>query len=144
MTEAKKTPKKPRGKACLLAGKCIACGARCQSVCPADAVEMNEAGEPIILLDKCIGCVKCVKVCPVQALEMFFTPEEQQLLDELANSGTAQAQEEESEEAGQGAARRAAGLRSLGVEAGAAGHEDARGATRLAGEPIASRPGRAR
>jgi len=89
MTEPKKPLKKPRGKARLLAGACIACGARCQSVCPVDAIEMTEAGEPLILLDKCIGCVKCVKVCPVQAIEMFFTPEEQQILDELA--GTPQA-----------------------------------------------------
>ena len=98
MTEPKKPPKKPRGKACLLAGKCIACGARCQSVCPVDAVEMNEAGEPIILLDKCIGCVKCIKVCPVQALEMFFTPEEQKILDELAGETIATPVEEADEE----------------------------------------------
>jgi electron transfer flavoprotein alpha subunit len=45
---------------------------------------MNPAGEPIISLGKCIGCVKCVKVCPVQALEMFFTPEEQKILEEIA------------------------------------------------------------
>ncbi|HEY3416294.1 MAG TPA: FAD-binding protein [Armatimonadota bacterium] len=78
--------KKPRGKAQLLAGKCIACGARCQSACPADAVEMNEAGEPIILSEKCIGCTKCVKVCPAEALEMFFTPEELRILDEIAKA----------------------------------------------------------
>ena len=83
MAEEKKPIKKPRGKACLLEGKCIACGARCQSACPVDAIEMNEAGEPIIDVEKCIGCVKCVKVCPVQAIEMFFTPEEQKILDEL-------------------------------------------------------------
>ncbi len=87
MIEPIKPLKKPRGKACLLEGKCIACGARCQSVCPVDAVEMNDAGEPIIILEKCIGCVKCVKVCPVQALEMFFSPEEQRILDELAGQG---------------------------------------------------------
>jgi len=85
--EAKKTLKKPRGKACLIAGKCIACGARCQSSCPVDAIEMNEAGEPIINVEKCIGCVKCVKVCPAQAIEMFFTPEEQKILDEIMKQG---------------------------------------------------------
>jgi electron transfer flavoprotein alpha subunit len=83
MTEPKKPIKKPRGKACLVAGKCIACGARCQSVCPVNCIEMNEAGEPIIDAAKCIGCVKCVKICPAQAIEMFFTPEEQQILDQL-------------------------------------------------------------
>jgi electron transfer flavoprotein alpha subunit len=98
MTEPKKPIKKPRGKACLLEGKCIACGARCQSSCPVNAIEMNEAGEPIIDLEKCIGCVKCVKVCPAQAIEMFFTPEEQRILDDLAAQG-APAEEEVDAEA---------------------------------------------
>ena len=83
MAEEKKPLKKPRGKARLLEGKCIACGARCESACPVDAVVMNEAGEPEIIPEKCIGCVKCVKVCPAQAIEMFFTPEEQNVLDEI-------------------------------------------------------------
>ena len=82
MPEAKRL-KKPRGKARLIDNACIACGARCESSCPTDAITMNEAGEPIIDLDKCIGCIKCVKVCPVQAIEMFFTPEEQALLDAI-------------------------------------------------------------
>ena len=47
MAEEKKI-KRPRGIALLLEGKCIACGARCQSSCPKDAIEMNDAGEPII------------------------------------------------------------------------------------------------
>ena len=86
MTEQKPKPKKPRGVACLLEGKCIACGARCQSACPVNAVDMTDSGEPIILTDKCIGCLKCVKICPAAALEMYFTPEEQQILAELAAS----------------------------------------------------------
>ena len=83
MAEEKKPLKKPRGKARLLEGKCIACGARCESACPVDAVVMNEAGEPEIIPEKCIGCIKCVKVCPAQAIEMLFTPEEQKVLDEI-------------------------------------------------------------
>jgi len=83
MTEPKKL-KKPRGKARLIEGKCIACGARCQSACPVDAIEMSDGGEPIILTEKCIGCIKCVKVCPAEALEMFFTPEELKILEEIA------------------------------------------------------------
>lgn len=78
-----KPTKRPRGKARLIEGKCIACGARCQSACALDAIEMNDRGEPIIILAKCTGCVKCVKVCPSQALEMFFTPEELKILEEL-------------------------------------------------------------
>ena len=114
MAEEKKPPKKPRGKACLLEGKCIACGARCQSACPVDAIEMNEAGEPIIDAEKCIGCVKCVKVCPVQAIEMFFTPEEQRILDELMKQGTAPPEEEADEEA-TGLARLLAAYRGVWV-----------------------------
>ena len=88
MTEIKPKPKKPRGVARLLDGKCIACGARCQSVCPVNCVEMTDSGEPVIEAVKCIGCQKCVKICPASALEMFFTPEEQKILAELAASAT--------------------------------------------------------
>src|SRR5512137_796155 len=99
MAEEKKL-KKPRGKARLIEGKCIACGARCQSACPVNCVEMNEAGEPIILSEKCIGCLKCVKVCPAEALEMFFTPEEMKILEEIAQQqGGAPVEEEIDEEA---------------------------------------------
>jgi electron transfer flavoprotein alpha subunit len=88
MTELqpKPKPKKPRGVARLLEGKCIACGARCQSACPVNAVDMTDSGEPVILTDKCIGCLKCVKICPASALEMYFTPEELKILAELASS----------------------------------------------------------
>ncbi len=98
MTEQKKPLKKPRGKAMLLEGKCIACGARCQSVCPVNCVDMNDAGEPIINQEKCIGCLKCVKICPAQAIDMYFTPEEQAILDQLlAESGGATVEEEDPE-----------------------------------------------
>ncbi|HEY5973875.1 MAG TPA: electron transfer flavoprotein subunit alpha [Geobacteraceae bacterium] len=99
MTEPKKPIKKPRGKASLIEGKCIACGARCQSVCPVNCIEMNDAGEPIIDQSSCIGCVKCVKVCPAQAIEMFFTPEEQQLLDQLLAEAAGAAEEPDDEAA---------------------------------------------
>ena len=87
MTETQKTIKKPRGKAQLVSGRCIACGARCQSSCPVNCIEMNDAGEPVITGSTCIGCLKCVKICPAQAIEMFFTPEEQQILNELMKDG---------------------------------------------------------
>ncbi|MBM3148752.1 MAG: 4Fe-4S dicluster domain-containing protein, partial [Chloroflexi bacterium] len=86
MPEEKKV-KKPRGVAQLIPGKCIACGARCQTSCPKDAVEMNDKGEPIIDTQKCIGCRKCVKVCPPEAIEMYFTPEELKILAELEARG---------------------------------------------------------
>ncbi len=87
MEQRSKKKKKPKGKACLIEGKCIACGARCQISCPVDAIEMNEKEEPIIDEVKCIGCKKCVKVCPADALEIYFTPEEQKLLKELEAEG---------------------------------------------------------
>jgi len=82
MAEEKKI-KKPRGVARLIPGKCIACGALCQSSCPKDAIEMNDKGEPIIIVEKCIGCRKCLKVCPADALEIYYTPEEQKILAEM-------------------------------------------------------------
>jgi electron transfer flavoprotein alpha subunit len=82
MTEKKKI-KRPRGVARLIPGKCIACGARCQTSCPTDAIEMNDRGEPVIELEKCIGCRKCLKVCPSDALEIYYTPEEQKILEEI-------------------------------------------------------------
>lgn len=99
MTEEKKI-KKPRGVAQLIEGKCIACGARCQSSCSkANAIEMNDQGEPIIDNSKCIGCSKCVKICPAEALEMYFTPEELKILEEIAAKKAASgAVEEEIEE----------------------------------------------
>lgn len=82
MDEKKKKLKKPRGVARLIPGKCIACGARCQTSCPKEGVEMNDKGEPVFKADLCIGCAKCVKVCPSGAIEMYLTPEEKKLLAE--------------------------------------------------------------
>lgn len=101
MDQQQTKKKKPRGKARLIEGKCIACGARCQSSCPVDAIEMNAKEEPVINEAKCIGCQKCVKVCPAGALEIFFTPEEQKILNELAAAGGSApvAEEEDPKEA---------------------------------------------
>ncbi|MFZ2948449.1 MAG: FAD-binding protein [Desulfuromonadaceae bacterium] len=98
MSEHKKPLKKPRGKVRLLEGKCIACGARCQSICPVNGIEMSEAGEPQIELEKCIGCVKCVKACPGSALELFYTPEELVILAEWEKQGTLPSVEIDEEE----------------------------------------------
>jgi len=84
-----KKPKRPRGKVRLIPGKCIACGGRCQAECPVDAITLNEKGEPVIDLEKCIGCGKCLKVCPADAIERFYTPEEKALLAEMEKSGAA-------------------------------------------------------
>src|SRR6185369_16289 len=98
MAGMKNPIKKPRGKAKLLEGKCIACGARCQSSCPVNCIEMTDSGEPLVEAAKCIGCLKCVKVCPAQALEIFFPPEEQKILDEMARQSGGAVEEEPDEE----------------------------------------------
>jgi electron transfer flavoprotein alpha subunit len=97
MTQPQKI-KKPRGKARLIEGKCLACGARCQSSCPVNGIEMNERGEPEVLLSNCIGCVKCVKACPGNALEICYTQEELLLLARLAQEGGVPDQEVDEEE----------------------------------------------
>jgi electron transfer flavoprotein alpha subunit len=89
--------KRPRGETRLIPGKCIACGARCESECPKDAITMNEKGEPIIDLENCTRCRRCIKVCPADAIEIYFTPEEQKILDEIAAQKKAAAPEPEEE-----------------------------------------------
>lgn len=82
----KDKPAKPRGKARLLAGKCIACG-RCAPECPVEAISYDAAGEPVVDLARCIGCRRCVKVCPVDALEIFYTEEALRAIEELKRRG---------------------------------------------------------
>lgn len=95
----RKRPKKPRGVAIYIEGRCTACGARCQAACPTDGIEMTESGEPIIIAAKCIGCKKCVTACPSDAIEMYFTPDEEKILAEYSRAsqgldGDASEQEE--------------------------------------------------
>jgi electron transfer flavoprotein alpha subunit len=75
-------PRRPRGKARLVK-ECIACGGRCVAACPVDAIELDEKGEAVINVDKCIGCGKCIPVCPVEALAKVYTPEEQAILEQM-------------------------------------------------------------
>jgi electron transfer flavoprotein alpha subunit len=105
MTDKKKKVKKPRGKAQLITGKCIACGARCEAACPVDAIVMNDKGEPIIDTTQCTGCRKCVKICPAEALEIYYTPEQLKILAELEKEkgGPAEVEEIDEEEAKQAA-----------------------------------------
>jgi electron transfer flavoprotein alpha subunit len=80
-------PKKPRGKAKLVEGKCIICGARCQQVCPTDAIAMNAGGEPVINPEACIGCRKCVKICPAGAVVMVFPEGAEETAEEPVAAG---------------------------------------------------------
>ena len=94
----KRKVKKPLGVAKLIPGKCIACGARCQSTCPKDAIEISDKGEPIIDVSKCSGCRRCLKVCPAEAIEIYYTPEQQRILAQIAAEAGETAPEEVSEE----------------------------------------------
>ena len=115
MSEAMVGIKKPRGKARLVEGRCIACGGRCESACPVDAVEMTGGGEPQVIAPKCIGCLKCVKVCPAQALEVVFTAEEREVLERLAQSGGNAAVEEELDPEARALAEKLAAYRGVWV-----------------------------
>ena len=87
MVEPKKQ-RRPLGVARLIPGKCIACGARCQSDCRALAVDMNEKGEPVFNIAKCTGCRRCLRVCPAEAIEIFFTPEQLEVLKTFEKPST--------------------------------------------------------
>ena len=91
----KKKVKKPRGVARLIPSKCIACGARCEASCPKEAISMDDKGEPVIDVKKCIGCSKCIKICPAEALEIHYTPEELKILATLEKEKGAQPEAEE-------------------------------------------------
>jgi electron transfer flavoprotein alpha subunit len=90
--------KKPRGVVRYQEGKCVACGERCASACPVDCIAINDAGEPVINEDKCIGCDKCIKVCAVNALEMFYTPEQLEQLKLWESQKSASGEELDPEE----------------------------------------------
>ncbi len=42
----------------------------CESVCPFDAIKVEEDGIPVVNEDKCTGCGNCVKSCPRKILEL--------------------------------------------------------------------------
>jgi electron transfer flavoprotein alpha subunit len=89
-----KKQKKPLGAARLISGKCIACGARCQSECRTQAIDMNDKGEPVFNIAKCTGCRRCIRICPAEAIEIFFTPEQLEILKALEKQPAAAAPQE--------------------------------------------------
>ncbi len=88
--EEPKKQKRPLGAARLISGKCIACGARCQSECRTQAIEMNDKGEPVFNVTKCTGCRRCIKICPAQAIEIYFTSEQLEILKTLDKQSVTQ------------------------------------------------------
>jgi electron transfer flavoprotein alpha subunit len=58
---------------------------------------MNEAGEPVVDENGCIGCGKCVNICPAQALEMFLTPQKRKILDAFLKEAVGDTADEDPE-----------------------------------------------
>lgn len=72
MTSQALPPKRPaKRKAKIIPGRCLACGARCESACPFDAISMDEKGEPLLNFEACTGCGKCQKACPSATFEIY-------------------------------------------------------------------------
>ena len=57
-----------KGRVIIDIEKCIDCGA-CVSLCPTDALHMDEKELLEYSLEKCIGCLLCIDGCPRFAVE---------------------------------------------------------------------------
>ena len=57
-----------KGRVIIDIEKCIDCGA-CVSLCPTDALHMDERELLEYSLEKCIGCLLCIDSCPRYAIE---------------------------------------------------------------------------
>ena len=57
-----------KGRVIIDIEKCIDCGG-CISLCPTDALHMDEKELLEYTLEKCIGCLLCIDSCPRYAIE---------------------------------------------------------------------------
>ncbi len=57
-----------KGRVIVDIEKCIDCGG-CVSLCPTDALHMDERELLEYSLEKCIGCLLCIDSCPRYAIE---------------------------------------------------------------------------
>ena len=57
-----------KGRVIVDIEKCIDCGA-CISLCPTDALHMDDRELLEYSLEKCIGCLLCIDSCPRYAIE---------------------------------------------------------------------------
>ena len=57
-----------KGRVIMDIEKCIDCGA-CVSLCPTEALHMDEKELLEYSLEKCIGCLLCIDSCPRMAIE---------------------------------------------------------------------------
>ncbi len=55
-------------KACVYG--CLGYGT-CETVCPFDAIHMNDDNLPVVDVAKCTGCRKCETACPKQVIEIL-------------------------------------------------------------------------
>ncbi len=57
-----------KGRVIIDIDLCIDCGA-CVSLCPTDALHMDEKGLLEYSLERCLGCGLCIDACPRSAIE---------------------------------------------------------------------------
>lgn len=57
-----------KGRIIINDDKCIDCGA-CISLCPTEALHLNEYDKLEFTYDKCMGCLLCLDSCPRNAIE---------------------------------------------------------------------------
>ena len=57
-----------KGRVIIEIDLCIDCGA-CVSLCPTDALHMDEKGLLEYSLERCLGCGLCIDACPRSAIE---------------------------------------------------------------------------
>jgi hydrogenase-4 component H len=72
LTELLRTPEGFRGDPHVDQEKCIGCSA-CANVCPADAIEIEDAGAARLvrfMRQACVFCATCQDVCPTKAVEL--------------------------------------------------------------------------
>ena len=50
---------------------CVQCKERYCMDCPADAIQLGENGQIVVIPTLCILCGKCEKSCPIGAIEIF-------------------------------------------------------------------------
>ena len=46
---------------------CISCG-HCETICPAEAIQLNDEGNPTWIKHECFMCFGCLRLCPAKAI----------------------------------------------------------------------------
>lgn len=61
-----------RAKPVFVHKKCIGCG-KCQAICPAGVIRLNDSRRPVCDYSGCISCFCCHEICPVEAIHIKQT-----------------------------------------------------------------------